>query len=101
MSVPKEAASTKAKVTVSYPAWKEAHIAPATFEVPIEEVSPEVEAREEREAKQRAEESRSGREKMIATFENLLKGEKDPRKQEQLRQVIQRLKEEVQGMKKP
>jgi hypothetical protein len=38
--VPDEAASGKAKVTVSFPDWKEGEVTPATFEVPIGE--PEV-----------------------------------------------------------
>jgi hypothetical protein len=32
--------SGKATVTLSFPAWKEGNVAPATFEVPIEEVKP-------------------------------------------------------------
>jgi hypothetical protein len=35
--VPAEAGKGKAKVTVSFPAWKEGKVVPATFEVPIEE----------------------------------------------------------------
>jgi hypothetical protein len=101
VSVPKEAASTKAMVTVSFPAWEEAHIAPATYEVPIEEVSPEVEAKEEREAQQRAEESRRSGEEMITSFEKRLEGEKDPRTREQLQNVIQLMKKQLQDMKKP
>jgi hypothetical protein len=38
--VPAEAASGKAKVTLSFAAWKEGNVVPATFEVPIEEVTP-------------------------------------------------------------
>jgi hypothetical protein len=38
--VPAEAASGKAKVTVSFPAWKEGNVTPATFEVPVEEATP-------------------------------------------------------------
>jgi hypothetical protein len=33
--VPPEAGKGKAKVTLSFPDWKEAKIAPATFEVPV------------------------------------------------------------------
>jgi len=33
--VPADAGKGKAKVTLSFPDWKEAAIAPATFEVPI------------------------------------------------------------------
>jgi hypothetical protein len=38
--VPAEAAKGKAKVTVSFAAWKEGNVSPATFEVPIEEAVP-------------------------------------------------------------
>jgi hypothetical protein len=34
--VPDEADSGKAKITVSFPDWKEDKVTPATFEVPIE-----------------------------------------------------------------
>ncbi|HJT75746.1 MAG TPA: hypothetical protein VJ739_00955 [Gemmataceae bacterium] len=37
MRVPEEAGKGKAKVTVSFDAWKEGHVAPATFEVPLAE----------------------------------------------------------------
>jgi hypothetical protein len=37
---PDEAAKGKAKVTLSFPAWKEGKVAPATFEIPIEEAPP-------------------------------------------------------------
>jgi hypothetical protein len=33
--VPDEAAPTAAKVTLSFPAWKERKVIPATFEIPI------------------------------------------------------------------
>ena len=32
-----------AKVTLSFPAWEEGKVAPATFEIPIAEPEPEVE----------------------------------------------------------
>jgi hypothetical protein len=35
--VPAEVGKGKAKVTVSFPAWKEGKVVPATFEIPIEE----------------------------------------------------------------
>jgi hypothetical protein len=35
--VPKEAGQGKAKVRLSFDAWKEGGVAPATFEIPIEE----------------------------------------------------------------
>jgi hypothetical protein len=38
--VPAEAGKGKAKVTVSFPAWKEGKVVPATFEVRIEEAAP-------------------------------------------------------------
>jgi hypothetical protein len=34
--VPDEAGNGKAKVTLSFPDWKEGDVAPATFELPIE-----------------------------------------------------------------
>jgi len=34
--VPKEAGLGKAKVRLSFDAWKEEHVAPVTFDVPIE-----------------------------------------------------------------
>jgi hypothetical protein len=37
--VPPEAATGNARVTVSFPAWKEGNVAPATFEVRIKEAS--------------------------------------------------------------
>jgi hypothetical protein len=33
--VPPEAASGKAKVTLSFPDWKEAHVAPTTYEINV------------------------------------------------------------------
>jgi hypothetical protein len=38
--VPADAGKGKAKVTVSFPAWKEGKVAPATFELPILEKAP-------------------------------------------------------------
>jgi hypothetical protein len=35
--VPDEAGNGKAKVTFSFADWKEGHVAPTTFEVPITE----------------------------------------------------------------
>jgi hypothetical protein len=35
--VPKEAGKGKAKVKLSFDVWKEGNVAPATFEIPIEE----------------------------------------------------------------
>jgi hypothetical protein len=35
--VPEEAVSGIAKITVSFPNWKEGKVAPATFEVPVRE----------------------------------------------------------------
>jgi hypothetical protein len=101
VSVPKEAASTRAKVTVSFAAWKEAHIAPATFEVPIEDVSPETEAREEREAKERAEKSRRILESQIELYKKFLEREKDPKNQTSLKEEIQQMKKTHQDMEKP
>ena len=37
--VPDEAGNGKAKVTVSFPEWKEGKVAPATFEVPVVDTS--------------------------------------------------------------
>jgi hypothetical protein len=33
--VPDEAVVGKAKITVSFDAWKEGHVAPGTFELPV------------------------------------------------------------------
>jgi hypothetical protein len=33
--VPSEAGKGKAKIALSYPTWKQAKVAPATFELPI------------------------------------------------------------------
>jgi hypothetical protein len=38
--VPKEAGKGKAKVTLSFDAWKEGKVAPATFEVPVVDAGP-------------------------------------------------------------
>jgi hypothetical protein len=38
--VPEGAGGGKATVTLSFPAWKEGNVAPATFEVSIEESKP-------------------------------------------------------------
>ena len=35
--VPDEAGNGKARVTLSFPDWKEGHVMPATFEVPLAE----------------------------------------------------------------
>ena len=40
MRVPEGAGSGKATVTLSFPAWKEGNVAPATFEVSIVEAKP-------------------------------------------------------------
>jgi hypothetical protein len=37
--VPAEAATGKAKITVSFPGWKEGKVAPVTLEVPIAEAN--------------------------------------------------------------
>jgi hypothetical protein len=37
--VPAEAGKGKARVTLSFPAWKEGKVLPATFEVAIEEAA--------------------------------------------------------------
>jgi hypothetical protein len=37
VGVPDEAGNGKAKVTLSFPDWREGEVAPATFEVPIVE----------------------------------------------------------------
>jgi hypothetical protein len=38
--VPDEAGNGKAKVSLSFADWKEGHVAPATFEVPIGDPEP-------------------------------------------------------------
>jgi hypothetical protein len=38
--VPEDAGKGKAKVMLSFAAWKEAKVAPATFELPIEDAAP-------------------------------------------------------------
>ena len=40
MRVPKDAGKGKARVTLSFGAWKEGKVAPATFEVPIVDEEP-------------------------------------------------------------
>ena len=35
MGVPSEVSNGKAKITLSFPDWRESNVAPATFEVPI------------------------------------------------------------------
>lgn len=42
--VPEEAASGKAKITVSFPDWGKDHVAPATFEIPVLEPEPKGES---------------------------------------------------------
>jgi hypothetical protein len=39
--VPEEAATGKAKVTVSFPSWIEGKVTPATFEVTVEDAAKE------------------------------------------------------------
>ena len=43
--VPDEAGNGTAKITLSFSAWKERAVAPATFEVPIGQPQPKVETR--------------------------------------------------------
>jgi hypothetical protein len=43
--VPDEAGSGKAKVALSFPAWREGNVAPATFEVPVAETEAEPESK--------------------------------------------------------
>jgi hypothetical protein len=38
--VPSEAGKGKAKVTLSFPDWKDAEVAPATYEVPVIDPEP-------------------------------------------------------------
>jgi hypothetical protein len=38
--VPGEAGKGKAKVTLSFPDWKDGEVAPATFEMPIAKTDP-------------------------------------------------------------
>jgi hypothetical protein len=38
--VPDEAGLGKAKITVSFDAWKEGHVAPGTFELPVVKPDP-------------------------------------------------------------
>jgi hypothetical protein len=40
--VPEEAGKGKARVTLSFADWKEGHVAPATFEVPVVDSEPKV-----------------------------------------------------------
>jgi hypothetical protein len=41
--VPEEAGTGKARVTLSFPDWKEGQVAPATFELPIADAQPAAE----------------------------------------------------------
>jgi hypothetical protein len=45
--VPSEAGSDKAKITLSFPSWKEGRLSPVTVEVPIVEPEAEKESKEE------------------------------------------------------
>ncbi|MHC4176511.1 MAG: hypothetical protein ACYSWU_03340 [Planctomycetota bacterium] len=105
MSVPEEAASTKAKVTLSFSAWKGTRIAPATFEVALVEVSPEEEAKAEEEEKRRAEQTRRLQEKMlprlIKSLREQLKEATDPKKRQRMQERIERMEKELQEAKKP
>jgi hypothetical protein len=45
--VPEEAGVGKARVRLSFPDWKEGHVAPATFEVPVVDRGSKAEARKQ------------------------------------------------------
>lgn len=45
MRVPSEAGKGKAKVTLSFPDWKDVHVYPATYEVPVVDPEPRAEDR--------------------------------------------------------
>lgn len=45
MRVPSEAGKGKAKVTLSFPDWKDGRVAPATYEVPVVDPEPKAENR--------------------------------------------------------
>jgi hypothetical protein len=105
VSVPDEAASGKAKVTLSFPDWKEAKIAPATFEITVVDVSPEEEAREEREQKLRAEQSRRIQMEMlprhIKSLRKQLEKVTDPKKRQQCQELIEQLEKQLRDIQKP
>jgi hypothetical protein len=42
--VPENAGTGMAKVTLTYPGWKDRPVAPATFEIPIKDAPPKQEA---------------------------------------------------------
>jgi len=49
--VPEEAGNGKAKVTLSFPDWKEGKVIPASFELPILESEPIPQGKQEQPAK--------------------------------------------------
>ena len=101
MPVPKEAASDKAKVTLSFPDWKDGKIAPATFEVPVVDVSLEEEARAKREAEQSRRLREASLSRRLKEYKERLKKETDPRKRKQLQTFIGHMESLLQDNEKP
>ncbi|MHC4400486.1 MAG: hypothetical protein ACYTG0_12485 [Planctomycetota bacterium] len=106
MSVPEDAASGKAKVTLSFPSLKEARIAPATFEITLVDVSPEEEAEAERE-QQKAEEQSRRRIRVafphveIEALRKQLEQEDDREKREQIQSLIRAMEKLLEDVDEP
>jgi hypothetical protein len=102
--VPEDAASGPAKVTVSFPDWKEAKIAPATFDIVLEDLSPEKEAEEEQQRKQ-AETERDFMQLMILpdhidSLKKQLDKTKDPMTRRQLQAAITQTEKALEDVRK-
>jgi hypothetical protein len=102
--VPEEAAAGKATVTVSFSDWKEAQVAPATFEITLADISPEEEAKAERELRQ-AEEERLVLLRSILFAETdflqaQLKKETDPKKRQEIQERLENVDKRLQKLKK-
>jgi ribosomal protein S13 len=91
--VPDEAASTKCKVTISFPDWKGMNIAASTFELAVIDISPEQEAKE-------LSDQQVSFERVIRLLRQQVNDSKDGNVRERLESEIQTLEKQLEELKK-
>jgi hypothetical protein len=103
--VPDAAKAGKAKVTLSFADWKEAKVAPATLDITVVDVTPDEEARSDREAKERAAQVRRLEAAQLQQRADMLKqrmaGESDATRRRELEEKIGRLEKQVRDLEGP
>jgi hypothetical protein len=91
--VPDEAASTKCKVTISFPDWKGMNIAASTFELAVIDVSPEREAKE-------LKDQQASFERVIRVLRLQANDSKDPKVRERLESDIETLEKQLEELRR-